>query len=233
MSNINSGYGLLRVLFDVSLVADRGEIVAILGPNGAGKTTLLRTIIGLTNIYSGTISLENMDITKLPPYERVRLGISLVPEGRQLFPHMSVLENLLMGGFLIENSSDLRERLEFVFSLFPVLKQRLYQKAMTLSGGEQQMLAIARALMGRPKVLMLDEPSQGLAPKIVLELFRVLDHLRSEKSERLAIILVEQYARDALEIADRVYVLRGGRVVLEARSSEIKSREDLIKYYLT
>jgi len=226
---ISAGYGVLRVLWDIDFLVDKGEIVSVLGPNGAGKTTLLRTIVGLTTIYSGKVTLDDLDITRTPPHERVKLGLSLVPEGRLLFPHMSVYENLVVGGYVIGDERKLRDRMDFVFNLFPILRQRLWQKAGTLSGGEQQMLAIARALMSNPKILLLDEPSQGLAPKVVVEIFSVL---RKLKDEGLGIVLVEQYVKDSLEVSDRVYVLKGGKVVYEGLAEDLRTKEDLIRLYL-
>jgi len=226
---ISAGYGVLRVLWDIDFLVDKGEIVSVLGPNGAGKTTLLRTIVGLTTIYSGKVTLDDLDITRTPPHERVKLGLSLVPEGRLLFPHMSVYENLVVGGYVIGDEKKLRDRMDFVFNLFPILRQRLWQKAGTLSGGEQQMLAIARALMSNPKILLLDEPSQGLAPKVVSEIFSVL---RKLKDEGLGIVLVEQYVKDSLEVSDRVYVLKGGKVVYEGLAEDLRTKEDLIRLYL-
>ena len=226
---ISAGYGALRVLWDIDFLVDMGEIVSVLGPNGAGKTTLLRTIVGLTTIYSGKVTLDDLDITRTPPHERVKLGLSLVPEGRLLFPHMSVYENLVVGGYVIGDEKKLRDRMDFVFNLFPILRQRLWQKAGTLSGGEQQMLAIARALMSNPKILLLDEPSQGLAPKVV---FEILSVLRKLKDEGLGIVLVEQYVKDSLEVSDRVYVLKGGKVVYEGLAEDLRTKEDLIRLYL-
>jgi branched-chain amino acid transport system ATP-binding protein len=231
LKNINAGYGPIQVLWDVNLKVYEGEIIAVLGPNGAGKTTLLRTIMGLTNLYSGNISYYGREISKLSPYERVKLGITLVPEGRQLFPHMSVYENLLLGAYSLKDEKRIRDRLEFVSNLFPFIKTRSWQKAGSLSGGEQQMIAIARALMSYPKLLMLDEPSQGLAPKIVQEVFSTLRKLRDE--ERITMLIVEQYVRDALEASERVYVIRGGRIVYEARAGDVKDKSEFIKLYLS
>ena len=230
LRKVNAGYGIIQVLWDVDLEVNEGEVVAVLGPNGAGKTTLLRTIVGLTNIYSGSINYYDMDVTKLNPHERVRLGIALVPEGRQLFPHMTVLENLRLGAYSIRDDGKIKDRLEFIFNLFPFIKNRLWQKAESLSGGEQQMIAIARALMSYPRLLMLDEPSQGLAPKIVQEIFSTLRKLREE---RVTVLIVEQYVKDALEISERVYVMRGGRIVHGTRVEDIKDKSEFAKLYLS
>jgi branched-chain amino acid transport system ATP-binding protein len=231
LKKVNAGYGPIQVLWDVNLEVHKGEIVAILGPNGAGKTTTLRTIMGLTDLYSGSINYYGKDISKLSPHERVKLGIALVPEGRQLFPHMSVYENLILGAYSIRDERMIRDRLEFIYNLFPFIKTRSWQKAGSLSGGEQQMVAIARALMAYPKLLMLDEPSQGLAPKIVQDVFSTLIKLRDE--EDITILIVEQYVKDALEASDRVYVIRGGKIVYEARAKDIKDKSEFIKLYLS
>jgi branched-chain amino acid transport system ATP-binding protein len=231
LKKVNAGYGPIQVLWDVNLEVHKGEIVAILGPNGAGKTTTLRTIMGLTDLYSGSINYYGKDISKLSPHERVKLGIALVPEGRQLFPHMSVYENLILGAYSIRDERMIRDRLEFIYNLFPFIKTRSWQKAGSLSGGEQQMVAIARALMTYPKLLMLDEPSQGLAPKIVQDVFSTLIKLRDE--EDITILIVEQYVKDALEVSDRVYVIRGGKIVYEARAKDIKDKSEFIKLYLS
>jgi branched-chain amino acid transport system ATP-binding protein len=231
LKKVNAGYGPIQVLWDVNLEVHKEEIVAILGPNGAGKTTTLRTIMGLTDLYLGSINYYGKDISKLSPHERVKLGIALVPEGRQLFPHMSVYENLILGAYSIRDERMIRDRLEFIYNLFPFIKTRSWQKAGSLSGGEQQMVAIARALMAYPKLLMLDEPSQGLAPKIVQDVFSTLIKLRDE--EDITILIVEQYVKDALEASDRVYVIRGGKIVYEARAKDIKDKSEFIKLYLS
>jgi len=226
--NINAGYGEVQVLWDVTIRVGRGEIVALLGPNGAGKTTLTRVLSGLLKPYSGSIKFNGTDITHIPTYERIKMGISLVPEGRQIFPHMTVLENLYAGMYSLKKID--REVLEQVFEIFPRLKERVNQKAGSLSGGEQQMLAIARALVSRPKFLILDEVSQGLAPKVVEMIFNVIKSLRDEK--KISILLIEQYVYDALSISDRVYILRNGRVVYEGDSSRALKERDILSLYL-
>jgi branched-chain amino acid transport system ATP-binding protein len=227
--NINAGYGEIQVLWDVSLKIEKGEIIALLGPNGAGKTTLTKVLIGLLKPYSGVIKFNGIDITNTPPYERVKLGISLVPEGRQIFPYMTVLENLYAGMYSLKKMD--KEAIEHVFEIFPRLKERVNQKAGSLSGGEQQMLAIARALVTKPKVLILDEPSQGLAPKIVGIIFDVLKKLRDE--ENMSILLIEQYIYDALSLSDRTYIMRNGRIVYEESSSKILTeKRELLSLYL-
>jgi branched-chain amino acid transport system ATP-binding protein len=227
--NINAGYGEIQVLWDVSLKIEKGEIIALLGPNGAGKTTLTKVLIGLLKPYSGVIKFNGIDITNTPPYERVKIGISLVPEGRQIFPYMTVLENLYAGMYSLKKMD--KEAIEHVFEIFPRLKERVNQKAGSLSGGEQQMLAIARALVTKPKVLILDEPSQGLAPKIVGTIFDVLKKLRDE--ENISILLIEQYIYDALSLSDRTYIMRNGRIVYEESSSKILTeKRELLSLYL-
>jgi len=227
--NINAGYGEIQVLWDVSLKIEKGEIIALLGPNGAGKTTLTKVLIGLLKPYSGVIKFNGIDITNTPPYERVKIGISLVPEGRQIFPYMTVLENLYAGMYSLKKMD--KEAIERVFEIFPRLKERVNQKAGSLSGGEQQMLAIARALVTKPKVLILDEPSQGLAPKIVGIIFDVLKKLRDE--ENISILLIEQYIYDALSLSDRTYIMRNGRIVYEESSSKILTeKRELLSLYL-
>jgi len=227
--NINAGYGEIQVLWDVSLKIEKGEIIALLGPNGAGKTTLTKVLIGLLKPYSGVIKFNGIDITNTPPYERVKIGISLVPEGRQIFPYMTVLENLYAGMYSLKKMD--KEAIEHVFEIFPRLKERVNQKAGSLSGGEQQMLAIARALVSKPKVLILDEPSQGLAPKIVGIIFDVLKKLRDE--ENISILLIEQYIYDALSLSDRTYIMRNGRIVYEENSSKILTeKRELLSLYL-
>jgi len=227
VESLNVYYGDIQVLWDVSLKVDRGEIVALIGSNGAGKTTLLKTIAGLLKPASGSINYLNERIDKLPPHKIVERGVALVPEGRGLFPHMTVYENLLMGAYT--QREDSREVLSWVYEIFPILKERSRQLASTLSGGEQQMLAIARSLMSNPKLLMLDEPSQGLGPKVVI---RILDTVKMINERGVTIMLVEQSAPFALELADRVYVIENGRIVHSGRSEEIRSLEDVKKAYL-
>jgi len=230
LRNVEAGYGEFRVLRNVSLRVEKGEIVALVGPNGAGKTTTLRTIIGMTTLYSGDIVFNGNSIKKLPTYRRVELGITMVPEGRRLFNSLTVYENLLAGAITKRAREKLEDSLEFVFTLFPRLKERRNQLAGTLSGGESQMLAIARALMARPQVLLLDEPSLGLAPKIVLTIFDIIKKLRDEGG--VTILLVEQHVKNSLEIAERGYVMELGRIVLEGDAKKLLSDERLKKAYL-
>jgi len=230
LKNINSGYGEFRVLFDVSLKVEKGEIVALVGPNGAGKTTTLKTIMGMTTLYSGDILYNGSSIRKMPTHKRVDVGINMVPEGRRIFKTLTVYENLVAGAYTRRAREKLNDTLEFVYSLFPRLKERRNQIAGTLSGGEAQMLAIARALMSLPEVLLLDEPSLGLAPKIVIEVFETVKRLRNEAGK--TILLVEQHVKHSLELADRGYVIEQGKIVLEGEAKSLLSDENLKKAYL-
>jgi branched-chain amino acid transport system ATP-binding protein len=228
---IESGYGKIQVLWGVDVTLKEGSMVAVLGPNGAGKTTLLRTIMGIIRAWRGSVMMYGLDITSMPSHRRVELGLTMVPEGRRLFPDLTVRENLELGAYTRRARERIGETLELVFNLFPKLKERLHQKAGSLSGGEQQMLAIARALMTRPKVLMLDEPSQGLAPKIAWEVAETLDKIRREVG--ISVILVEQNVALALEKADYIYLLEQGRVVLEGFREEVLARKlDIVRSYL-
>jgi branched-chain amino acid transport system ATP-binding protein len=228
---IESGYGKIQVLWGVDVTLQEGSMVAVLGPNGAGKTTLLRTIMGIIRAWRGSVMMYGLDITSMPSHRRVELGLTMVPEGRRLFPDLTVRENLELGAYTRRARERIVETLELVFNLFPRLKERLHQKAGSLSGGEQQMLAMARALMTRPKVLMLDEPSQGLAPKIAWEVAETLDKIRREVG--ISVILVEQNIALALEKADYIYLLEQGRVVLEGFREEVLARKlDIVRSYL-
>jgi branched-chain amino acid transport system ATP-binding protein len=212
VKDLEVAYGKIQVIWGVSFHVAQGETVAIIGPNGAGKTTLLRTIAGLLKPLAGRITFRREEISDLPAHEVARQGLALVPEGREIFPAMSVYENLLVGGRLQKHRDQVRETLEWVYTIFPVLRERQHQIASTLSGGEQQMLAIARALMSRPHLLMLDEPSTGLSPVVVERIFEVVAELRQQGATTL---LVEQNVHLALETSDRGYVLERGKVILE------------------
>jgi len=229
VDKISAGYGEMQVLWDVSLEVRRGEIVTLVGSNGAGKTTTLRAISGIIPLISGRIYFEGNDITRLDPHKRVELGIAQVPEGRGLFPRMTVYENLMAAAYTKRAREKFKESLEFVYSLFPILKERRNQLAGSLSGGEQQMLAIARALILRPKLLMLDEPSLGLAPKIVV---MVLDLVSRLRDEGYTILLVEQNVRQALQIADRAYVLESGRIVKHGEAKELLEDPEVRRAYM-
>lgn len=223
-----SGYGKIEILKEVSFEVNKNEIVCILGANGAGKTTLINTISGLIETRKGKITFNGIDITKLPPHERVKVGLVQVPEGRKVFPNLTVEENLEMGAFLINDPRLKKETLEKVYSLFPILFERRSQKANTLSGGEQQMLAIGRGIMSLPKLMMLDEPSMGLAVKVTNQIFKVIEELKSQ----MAILLVEQNANKALSISNRGYVLETGKIVLSGSVEELKNSEEVKKAYL-
>lgn len=226
---LNVRYGPIHALRDVSLYVDEGEIVTIVGANGAGKSTLLRTISGLVRPSSGTIIFDGEDITRQPPHEIVRRGLCHAPEGRRIFANMSVRENLLLGAYVHGNPDTLIQDFERVFSIFPRLKEREHQMAGTLSGGEQQMLAIGRALMSRPKMLMLDEPSLGLAPNLVQEIFRTIESINREGT---TVLLVEQNAHMALHIAHRGYVLETGEIVLTDLAENLLRNEAVRSAYL-
>ena len=218
VSHLNVFYGKVQALWDVSLTVGQGQIVALVGANGAGKTTLLKTISGALCPHSGTIRFRGQIISGLPSHSIVELGICHVPEGGGAFPEMSVRENLEMGAYPSEAWKHKEETIKDVFRLFPRLKEREGQLARTLSGGERQMLAIGRGLMSRPKLVMLDEPSFGLAPVVVLEVFRIVESLRQQG---ITVLLVEQNVRRTLEIADRAFVLESGRVALEGECQDL------------
>jgi branched-chain amino acid transport system ATP-binding protein len=232
LRNVDAGYAKLTVLRRVTLHVSAGEIVTIVGANGAGKTTLLRTITGLVRPRAGEIAFEGSPVTTVPTERIVAMGCSLVPEGRQVFAPMPVHENLLLGAhvqYARGKKDEVARDLERVYDLFPVLRKRAGQLAGTLSGGEQQMLAIGRALMARPRLLMLDEPSMGLAPLVVRDIFGIVRRIREEGT---TVLLVEQNARSALRIADRGYVLETGRVVLHGTAEELLANRDVQRAYL-
>ena len=224
-------YGKIEAIKGISVVVNQGEIVTLIGANGAGKTTTLKTISGLRKVSSGSIIFDGQDISKVAAHQRVDLGISQAPEGRGIFPGMTVLENLEIGKFNRKNrKSEMNEDLERVYHLFPRLKERATQAGGTLSGGEQQMLAIGRALMARPKVLLLDEPSMGLAPMMIANIFRIITEINTELGT--TILLVEQNAQQALQRAHRAYVLETGKVVKEAKASDLLNDPDVRAAYL-
>lgn len=230
--NLEGGYGKLRVVKGISLHVNPGEIVTIIGANGAGKTTLLNSLARLLDSTGGEIQFLERDVTKERPETLVRMGCSLVPEGRQLFTALTVRENLILGSYILQRTgrkNDAEEEMERILSLFPRLKEREQQLAGTLSGGEQQMLAIGRSLMSRPKLIMMDEPSMGLAPLIVKDIFSIIENL---KREGTTILLVEQNARAALGIADRGYVMETGVLFLEGTSEELLENNDVKRAYL-
>jgi branched-chain amino acid transport system ATP-binding protein len=229
VNKIRAGYGAIQVLWDVSLNVAEGEFVAIVGANGSGKSTLLKTIAGILKQESGTVTFEENRIEGLPAHAIVPLGIALVPEGRRVFPYMTVRENLDMGAYSVKKQESVQGNLEWVYSLFPKLKERQKQLAGTFSGGEQQMLVIGRALMSRPRFLMLDEPSLGLQPNIVSNVFESLKILHREG---VTILLVEQNVRKSLEIAQRGYVLEHGRIVMSGDNKSLLENDDIRKAYL-
>lgn len=229
VEGISVFYGDIQVLWDVSLKVAEGEIVTLVGSNGAGKTTLVETLSGILRPRSGRIRFLDKEIDRLPPHEIVELGIVQIPEGRQLFPQMTVLENLEMGTYPARARGQKEEGLNWVYQLFPVLAERRDQLAGTLSGGEQQMLAIARGLMSRPRFLILDEPSLGLAPLLVMELFRVVKEINSAG---VTILLIEQNVRRALEIAHRAYVMGTGRITIEGKAEELLHNDYVRASYL-
>jgi len=232
ISNLQVCYGVISAIQDVSLHIDAGEIVTLIGSNGAGKTTLLRTISGLLRPQTGSIEFHHdgvVNLTRLPPHEIVCRGISHVPEGRQVFPHHTVRENLLLGAYQQTDKNRIKSDLDHCFSVFPVLAERREQRAGTLSGGEQQMLAIARALMARPRLLLLDEPSLGLAPLIVRKIFQIIREINAEGT---TIFLVEQNAHMALRVAHRAYVLQTGRVTKTDQASKLLEDPDVKAAYL-
>jgi len=231
--NVNSYYGLVHVLKNISMHINEGEIVTLLGANGAGKTTTLRAISGLQPVRGGEIFYQNKEITGSAPEKLVELGIAHVPEGRQLFRPMSVYENLELGGHIIYKlygRKQLKTDIEAMFGVFPILQERKSQYAGTLSGGEQQMLAIAMALMTRPRLLLLDEPSMGLAPLIIKDIFRLIAQLQKER--RLTVLLIEQNANAALKIADRGYVMETGKIVLEENAKALMANQEVKRAYL-
>jgi len=230
VDNINVFYGYAHILRDLTLVIDKGIITAIIGPNGAGKTTLAKTIVGLLKPRSGTITFDGEDITKKKPHEIVEKGIVLVPEGRGLFPRLSVYDNLRLAAYAKRARERINENLERVFNIFPRLKERLHQKAGTLSGGEQQMLAIARGLMAEPKVLIIDEASLGLAPKLVSLVFEKIKEIHKE--EGTTIVVIEQNAYMALETADYAYVIEMGRVAKSGEAGELMEDPEVRRVYL-
>lgn len=228
VENLFVKYGLIEAIHDVSFHVEQGEIVSLIGANGAGKTSILRTISGLVRPSGGSITFEGKAIEKEEPQKIVMQGLSQVPEGRHVFAGLTVQENLEMGAFL-RNDSELKQDYEAVYRRFPVLKERKKQDSATLSGGEQQMLAMGRALMSRPKLLLLDEPSMGLAPIFIREIFSIIEEI---KAQGTTVLLIEQNANMALSIADRGYVLETGKIVLEGTGQELLTSESVKKAYL-
>jgi branched-chain amino acid transport system ATP-binding protein len=229
LDKVHAGYGPIEVLKDVSLQVRKGEVVTLIGCNGAGKTTTLHSISGLVRVRSGRIRFQGQEIQRTPPDQIVRMGLAQVPEGRKIFPRLTVLENLQMGAFIRNDRDGIQEDLEKGFALFPVLKQRQPQLGGTLSGGEQQMLAIARALMSRPKMLLMDEPSMGIAPLLVAKIFEAIRELNREG---MTIFLVEQNAHLALRAANYGYVLDVGRIIMRDQAQTLAASDEVRKAYL-
>jgi branched-chain amino acid transport system ATP-binding protein len=229
VKDLRAGYGVIEVLKGISITVNQGEIVTVIGANGAGKTTTLMTISGCVKARGGSITFAGHDLTKTPAHKIVTLGLSQSPEGRKIFPRLTVLENLQMGAFTCKNQEQVREDIERAYAMFPILKQRKSQLGGTLSGGEQQMLAIARALMVRPKLLLLDEPSLGLAPMIVVKIF---DEIRKLNQQGMSVLLVEQNARMALKLAHRGYVMETGEIKMTDKASVLLNDPRIQAAYL-
>ena len=229
LNNLNAGYGSFQALFSVNLEVKEGEAIAVIGPNGAGKTTLLRTISGMLPVQSGNLSMEGTSLKDVPPYRIIDFGIAHVPENRRLFSSMSIEDNLRMGAFTPNARPHFEERLDFIFDLFPRLKERRSQIAGTLSGGEQQMCAIGRALMSSPKLLLMDEPSAGLAPVIVNQVFQLVQQIRDQG---LTVLIVEQNIEQVLKIVDRAYLMEVGAIKISGKAEELIQSESIRKAYV-
>lgn len=229
INNLVVAYGGIQALKGINLTVEPGKIVALIGANGAGKSTTLKSIVGLVKPVSGSITYEGKNLLKVPTKDMVRTGITLVPEGRKIFPDLTVLENLNIGAFCRNDTKEIEKDKDWVYELFPILKERNWQLAGTLSGGEQQMLAVGRALMSRPKLLMMDEPSLGLAPLIVKNIFNIIKEIHSQG---VTILLIEQNANVSLKIADKGYVIETGMIKLEGSGQELLVNEEVKKAYL-
>ena len=229
VENLNVSYGVIAAIKGVSFQVNKGEIVALIGANGAGKTTILQTVTGLIQPKSGSLCFEGVDLRRTPAHKIVSLGMAHVPEGRRIFQELTVLENLKLGAFTRKDKKEIADSLEMVYSRFPRLKERRTQIAGTLSGGEQQMLAMGRALMSRPKLILMDEPSLGLSPLLVSEVF---DIIREINASGTTVLVVEQNARKVLSIADRAYVLETGNIVLEGKAKDLLNDDSVKKAYI-
>ncbi|MCW4029030.1 MAG: ABC transporter ATP-binding protein [Candidatus Bathyarchaeota archaeon] len=229
IENLSAAYGMVQILRDVNFKVEEKEIVSIIGPNGAGKTTLVKAIMGFLKPQTGTVKFKGENISGLPTHQIVKKGVTMIPEGREIFPRMTVEENLLLGAYAIKDKVKVKETKEKVLEIFPVLKKKEKAAAQTLSGGEQQMLVICRSLMSNPQLLILDEPSLGLAP-IIVE--KVLDTVRTINEEGVTVLLVEQNIHDSLNVATRGYVLEEGKIILEGKSRELLSNSHIKEVYL-
>jgi len=229
LKNIDAGYGAFQALFGISMRVNAGEAVAVIGANGAGKTTLMRVISGMLPASAGTMTMEGADLRTTPAHSILELGIAHVPESRRLFPRLSVEDNLRLGAYIPSARAHFAERLDYVYGLFPRLKERRSQLAGTMSGGEQQMCAIARALMSKPKLVLLDEPSMGLAPVIVQQVFELVRRIRSEG---YTVLIVEQNVSQVLKVADRAYLLEVGRIERSGSAAELAASDDIRKAYM-
>lgn len=227
--NLNVFFGVIQAIQDISFDVDQGEVVALIGANGAGKTTTLHTITGLLSAKSGSILLDGKELTKIPAHKIVSMGMAHVPEGRRVFATLSVYDNLKMGAYTRKDKKEIEHTLEMVFTEFPRLQERRNQIAGTLSGGEQQMLAMGRALMSKPRIILMDEPSMGLSPLYVSEIFEIIKQI---KKEGTTVLLVEQNANMALSVADRAYVLETGRIIMDGKASDLMNDERVRKAYL-
>ena len=229
LNGVNAGYGSFQALFDISLEVKAGEAVAVIGPNGAGKTTLMRVISGMTAPFSGSLTMEGQSLGAVKPHEIVNLGIAHVPENRRLFPRMTVEDNLKLGAFAKKAREDSDKNLNFVYELFPRMKERRDQLAGTMSGGEQQMCAIGRAIMSGPKLLLMDEPSAGLAPVVVQQVFGLVKRIREEG---YTVLIVEQNVQQVLKVADRAYLLEAGQLIESGNSADLLASEGVRKAYM-
>ena len=229
IKDLNVYYGVIQALKGISFEVNEGEVIALIGANGAGKTTTLHTLTGLISAKSGSIVLDGKDITKTPAHKIVKMGIAHVPEGRRIFQNLTVLDNIRLGAFTRKDKDGIAADVEKVYKLFPRLEERKTQIAGTLSGGEQQMLAMGRALMSKPRIVVMDEPSMGLSPILVSEIFDIIENIREQGT---TVLLVEQNAKKALSIADRAYVLETGRIVLSGKASDLINDESVKKAYL-
>ena len=229
LKDVNAGYGTFQALFDISLEVNAGEAVAVIGPNGAGKTTLMRVISGMTAPFSGDLKMEKQSLTTIPPHQIDELGIAHVPENRRLFPGMTVEDNLKLGAFAKKARGDSKKSLDFVYELFPRMKERRSQLAGTMSGGEQQMCAIGRAIMSGPKLLLMDEPSAGLAPVVVQQVFGLVRRIREEG---YTVLIVEQNVQQVLKVVDRAYLLEAGQLIDSGKSSDLLESETVRKAYM-